>query len=194
MKSNEGSLKKSGNNMKWLDRLLRADDRQQKLLEAFFKEYKTWNWGDLGLKFAGWFCIGCSMIFQVIPWQSWDFETFSFDKFTIFVTVYLKMIGIDTIMRGYKDFTENPGGRKRKRFGEILKCVPVSVHQLSVFRLKRAIPFCFKLSVITLAFQVIGALIVYHGITAGNILFPLVGTFMIPIAGVIITESTQRFR
>ncbi len=191
MKSNEGSIKKSGNNMKWLDRLLRADDRQQKLLEAFFNEYKTWNWGDLGLKIGGWFVIGLSMIFQVVPWQSWDIKA---DRFMIFMAVYLKMVGIYVFMGGYETFKENPGEQKVNHFGDILKYVPVSMRQLAVFRLKRAIPLCFKLSVITLVFQVTCALIAYHGITAGNILFPLVGTLIIPIAGGIIVEYTRLLR
>ncbi|MBR1599792.1 MAG: hypothetical protein IJ661_12895 [Lachnospiraceae bacterium] len=177
--------------MKMIDRILRADERQQKLLEEFFKEFATWNWSDLGRKIVGGLFIGIGIIWQIFPWHWWELPH---DMTMIWMAVSFEIIGIGTYLRGYRDYTDYPEDQRIRSFDDIFAFIPLSGWQLSVFRLKKAISLCFKLSAVTLVFQVMIAVAVYHEITAGNILLPAVGTFTIPVLSSLIEEYRSRRR
>lgn len=158
----------------WLNRLLKADARQQRMLEAFYKEYGTFTWSDMGAKLIGGFFIFISMIFQIIPWQEWEFPG---DRYMIYMAMYLELMAIYLLMSRYTTYSEE--GRY-KMFSELFCYIPISRRQISVFRQRRVILLCFKLMVVVLACQVCFALTFYHTLSVWNVLFPIVGTFLLP--------------
>ena len=150
-----------------LDQLFHTEEIQQQRIEAFFKEETTWCPEHVLSNFlAGFFLILC-IIFQMIPYQSWDMSE---DKSTFFVMSFLGILGAYFYIQKYSIFNENG---KQRNIGELLRYLPVSYKQLYYFRLKKIIRLCIKLTVVGMFFQTMFALSFMHGFSAMNLLWPL---------------------
>ena len=160
------------------------DEREQNIIDKFYKEFFTWSAEDVGYKIvAGIFLFfhGCFMAF---PYQSVK------DSEILLVQCFAYM-GYFMYITPYLHFTEKGKVTKLK---EKLKYLPVSRKQLRLYRLRRLWVFSLKLFAVYFLLQLFFTLVTYHELTLGNFLYPLLCGLIFPVTAnslVVALENTD---
>ncbi len=162
---------------KWLDHILHADEKQQKKLEAFFKEETTWCPEHVLSNFLAAFFLVLFTVFCVMPYQTWDFS--SDDRALLFGMAYCGVLGFSFYLQKYNTFSMV--GNYRRRVDELLQYLPVSNRQLHIFRLKKMIRLCIRLAGVTIGCQTLFTLAFMHTYSVINLLWPLLLVFIVPV-------------
>ncbi len=146
------------------------DKKQQQLLDAFFNEFFTWSADNVGYWIVAAIFLFFHGLFLSFPYQGMDdselllFQGFAYLGYFMYITPYLH-------------FTEKGRVTKLK---EKLKYMPISRKQLYLYRLRKLLIFSLKLLAVYLLLQLFFSLVVYHEITLGNFLYPLLCGFVFP--------------
>ncbi len=154
------------------------DEKQQKILDSFYGEMKTWSPESYGYRLVCWIMLICTAIFICFPWQE-----LSVDDDMRFVLVYLCMFGSMQgvfYVRPYIRFNEN---RKETMLCKKLKFLPISLREVKIYCLRKILRFQSKLLVVYIIGQILITGIAGFGIGIGNLLYPVVMGFVVPVVG-----------
>ena len=160
--------------------MIKADEKQQELLERFFKEETTWQAEHVGYAMIAWIFIGISIIFFLIPFQEWPIGK---DRNIRLIMYGMELIGITYSIQKYRSFSET--GKVRQIY-EILKTMPINYEQLTIFKLRKVFKTCLILTGITLFSQLLFALTCFHTVSLENILIPVISQLLIPMVYIFI--------
>ena len=156
--------------------MMKIDKKQQKKLEDFFKEENTWFPGPMGYKMVSIIILGITMLLFLLPYQIWELPE---DGITIFLMYALEMMGFSYYIMQYTHYSEE---KKNKSLSNIFKNLPVSRRQMAIYRVRKAVGICKWLAGITIIVQSLCAIAFMKTFSIGNIAFPLVFQFVLPVA------------
>lgn len=124
----------------------------------------------------------CSIFVLFIPWQSISEEG---GVIGVGVWMWMVIIAVAYYIQQYRICKE---GKKQIKMSEKLRFFPVSKQDMKLFYMKKIIRFSMVVCSICIVAQVLLALMFYHSLTWGNLLYPLFLTFLLPVAlnGVVI--------
>lgn len=148
------------------------DEREQNIIDKFFKELFTWSATDVGYKIAAGIFLFIHGCFMAFPYQDIKdseillVQCFAYMGYLMYITPYLQ-------------FTEKGRVTKLK---EKLKYLPVSGKQLRLYRLRKLLKFSVKLFAVYLLLQLFFTLVIYHKLTLGSFLYPLLCGFVFPVS------------
>jgi len=151
--------------------VIQEEQRQGEILETFFKEMKSYNMGG-----ENWILVILMEVFVgallCIPYQ---------EVVTMEIWIHISMLsiyGTMAYMLGYMHFMESG---KTHIIYEKIKYLPISWGTLFKWRMKRLLRFCAKRTCVFLGLQILFSLLCFREITIGNILYPLLIVFVIPV-------------
>ena len=147
------------------------DQKQQKVIAEFFKDFHSWSASNIGMWIGAGFFIMFQLIFMWIPYQ--DMAEDNLSGLMLIFSVW----GAFLYILPYVSY--NVMGKQYRIYDKI-KYFPVSLQQLRLFRLKKLAKFCSITFVVFLAGQLLFSYIGYHEIGIGSILYPVIGGFLIP--------------
>lgn len=148
------------------------DEREQNIIDKFFKEFFTWSADNLGYKIVAGFFLFIHGCFMAFPYQD-------IKDSEILLMQFFAYMGYFMYITPYLQFTEKGRVLKLK---EKLKYLPISRKQLRLYRLRKLIIFSIKLLAVYLLLQLFFTLVIYHELTLGNFLYPLLCGFVFPVA------------
>lgn len=158
-----------------MSKIMKADQKQQELLQQFFKEETTWCPEHVGYHLAAVILIGISMILCMMPYQIWDFPE---DSQVCFIWIMLYLMGVTYYMQKYNNYKE---GTKTKAVYDILRYLPVSRRQFQIYTMNKIVKLCGRVTVAVVCCQTVFALAFMHTFSIGNILLPLAINFILPV-------------
>lgn len=145
------------------------------LLDEFFKNRETWSPNSYGYKIISVILLSLSIFILIMPYQIWEG-----DYISVIFLFYLELIGLETYLKPYCNFWEDNG--KIVRVYDILKYLPISHRQLLGYRWKKLIKLCLRLTGITMFCQIAFSFAFLHTVSWGNILMPLLCSFVLPVS------------
>lgn len=156
-----------------------VDKKQQKMIENFFAEKKTWSVEDIGMKFGACFVMIIGNLMFLIPIQD-----FLHDGFVLFYTWFILYL---TGVRLYLDnfFTFRQDGKKKVLYN-VVKGSPIKLNQLIIYQIRKVSSLCKWYAGVGMICQVGFAYVLYHQVTLENILVPIVMLWLIPTATVVL--------
>ncbi len=153
-----------------------CDEKQQKMLDSFYGEMKTWSPESYGYRMLCWIAVLFTTIFVCFPWQ-----VILCDDDIHFMLMYLCLFAIMQgvfYVRPYICFKEN---RKDTALCKKLKFLPVSLAEVRIYSLRKSLRFQSKLLAVHMVGQLLFTVIAGCGIGIGNLLYPVVIGFVVPI-------------
>lgn len=168
-----------------MSKIMRADQKQQELLQQFFKEETTWCPEHVGYHIAAVIVIGISIIPCIMPYQVWDFPE---NSPVCFSCIMLYLLGVTYYMQKYNNYKE---GTKTKAVFDILRYLPVSRRQFQIYTMKKIVKLCGRVTVIVMCCQTVFAIAFMHTFSIGNILFPFAVNFIFPVLYIGILTTIQ---
>lgn len=171
-----------------MSRIMKADRKQQELLQQFFKEETTWCPEHVGYHIAAVILISISMILCIMPYQAWDLPK---DSSVCFSWTMLYLMGVTFYMQKYNNYKE---GTKTKAVYDLLRYLPVSHRQFQIYTMKKIVKLCSLATAIAVCCQTVFALAFMHTISIGNILLPLAVNFILPVLYIGILTTIQTIR
>lgn len=150
-------------------------NRQQQILEMFFKEFLSWKADNIGVWIAAVMLEILQGICFCIPYQMVGKSDM---ELLIGIELFCGVFGTMTYLMPYVRFTEKKG---QVNIYKKLKYLPVSLKEIRIFRLKKLVRFCFRLFLIFLAVQLFLVLLCYHQIALGNLWYPFVFGFLLQL-------------
>lgn len=158
-----------------------TDDRQQQCLEKFFEKEKLWNPDYIIGKYIAYMVVIISLIGLVFPYQVWWQECESvyegMKTFGLYVMVYLLGLSLYSQM-----FTSYNGPKKGRKLGEIVQNLPVLTVQTAIFKARKMLKICIRMTAIAAAGQTFFAIVILHTFSIGNILIPFAALYVLPAA------------
>lgn len=154
--------------------MIKAEEKQQKLLEDFFEEQTVWYPDHVLQKFLAWILLGISMGIWIVPYQVWAFPEHSF----LFTMYGLGIMGLSFYMQRFNTYKEE---NKMKVVGELLKYLPVSNRQICIFRIRKMKKICIRLTGISAVCQTVFSIAFMHTFSVYNIIFPIAGGYVLPV-------------
>jgi hypothetical protein len=157
--------------------MIKFDQRQQTVLERFFKEETTWFPEHVTANFVMCLMVGISMILLVFPTRAMDGR----DDIMCMVLVPLMIynLGVQIFVskfEGYRDET-NQG---RSMF-ELLRYLPVQREQLCLFCVRKMWRICLPLTLVTIVLRNVFSIRFYHTMSLYDFIIPLVGMLLAPL-------------
>ncbi len=166
--------------------MMKADLKQQELLDKFYKEETTWCPEHVGYHLVSAIWIGISMLSSVMPYQVWKFPE---DKSVCLIWSMLYVMGVLYYMQKYTSYTE---GRKAKSVYDVIRYLPVGAGQIRIYIMRKVIRLCAILTVVVICCQTVFAAIFMHTFSVMNVLLPLGIHFLLPVAAVGIITRVLR--
>lgn len=154
---------------------------QENKLNAFYKEYlKKAEDEKLASNLITGIMLFCGIFVFLIPWQSIEAEGNE-----VGIWVWIMIMAVTFYTQRYRFCNE---GKKQIKLSEKMRFFPISKKEIKKFHMRKIIQFCSVICCTCVVGQVIFALLFYHSLTWGNLLYPLYLTFLIPVAlhGVVI--------
>lgn len=156
--------------------MMRVDEKQQELIDSFFKEWTTWCPEHIGYHLIAVICIGLSALVQCMPYQIWNV----LEDFPALLSMYaLELAGITNYRKKFILYKE---GSREKKIDEVLKYLPVSYTQFCIFKIRKAVKLYLWLTGAIMVCQTFFAIAFLHTFSIGNILLPFIADFIIPLA------------
>jgi len=149
------------------------DKKQQEVLDSFFRELFTWDMTNVGLWLVTGFMELVLGVLMFVPWKELEGPLRG-------LAFAMSIMGANWYLMAY--FQIQDGGKQCKVY-EKLKYLPVSLQQIRLFRLKKLVNFCGKLTVVFLVAQLLSALIVRE-FSLVNILYPVFFGLLVPVVTV----------
>lgn len=166
---------------------MKVDEKQQKMITRLFKEWTSWCPEHVGNNFIAAILIGISMIFWIMPYQIWEWEDYE-----VWGIIYMgELIGISFYAQKFIYYKE---GTKMKKLYEVFRNLPVSYTQLHIFRIRKIMKLCLWLTGSTVICQIVFAAVFLHTFSMGNICYPFLGHFIIPLLSISGTEFYEEMR
>lgn len=159
---------------------------QDQLLDNFFKNKELWWPNSYGCKIASVIMLPLAMILFILPYQSWEG-----DYQGLFISVYLEWMGLAMYLKPYYNFMGDDG--KIVRVYDIVKYLPVSYKQIILYRWKKMIKLCLRLTGIAMFCQILFSFAFLDTVSLGNILAPLLCCFILPVSVTIIINCINVF-
>ncbi len=154
---------------------------REQMLEQFFKEFFTWKADNIGIWIVAGMLEFVCVILMCIPFQNMQ------EDGLMGIAAILAVGGAWYYINPYI-FYLNEG--KRNRIYHVINYLPVSLKELRLFRLKKVTLFCVKIFLVFLVGQMIFALIFFHGISWGNLIYPFVCGLVAPMLSATISVWT----
>lgn len=166
------------------------DKKQQRMLDAFFKEFFTWNVQHVGMWLLTGIMILSFVCFMMVPYQ----EIVAPSEEHVNIEAWLILMGIAGLnyyLMPYSRYNDGTKGRFIYIY-EKIKYLPVSLKELRIFRIRKVFWFCLKLFVVLLIGQLVFAEIGFGEIVLGNFLYPFIFAFLIPFClSVVVILATK---
>ena len=154
---------------------------REQVIDKFFKEFFTWKADNIGMWIVAGFmeviCVGL----MCIPFQN------MIEEGLVGIAAILAVSGAWYYINPYIFYMDEG---KRRRIYYVINYLPVSLKELRIFRLKKVTLFCVKMFLIFLVGQMIFALIFFHGISWGNLIYPFVCGLVAPMVSAAISIWT----
>lgn len=150
-----------------------VDNRQQFMLEEFYKREKIWGADNYLCGFAAGIVLVIAAILLIMPVQVWEG-----DYGMIGYCLLLELMGMGLYIRQYCMFREDG---KNKSVHEILCFAPVSYWQFVLYMLKRLFRLCLCMTGVAMSCQVVFALAVLDTFSVWNLLMPLLCCLVLPM-------------
>ena len=154
----------------------KIDDRQQKMIEAFFKDELSRDQNAPLLKYVCCLFVGISMFLILVPFLTWenDGTYLSVFGFIIFAG------GLSINTSKYKTRAVSDTNRYI-RFSAVLQYLPVDMLQLVIFRIRKSIKPCVICMSISIVFRCLVSYGAYGIISVWDIVLPLIAMIITPI-------------
>lgn len=147
---------------------------QEMLLDNFFKNKELWWPNSYGCKIAAVIILPLAMIILLIPYQSWEG-----DYQCLLISFYLEWMGLAMYLKPYHNYMGDDG--KIVRIYDIVKYLPVSYKHIVIYRWKKMMKLCLRMTGIAMACQVLFSFAFLDTVSLGNILAPLLCCFILPV-------------
>ena len=147
--------------------------KQQTLLEHFFAEEKIWYPDYYLLCVVGGIVFVLTMFLYIMPFQIWEG-----DYTPLLTMLCMELIGVETYLGRYCGFKAE--GKIRDVY-EVLRQLPVSRRQLKIYRVRKLLKLCLKMTGTAVICQIAFAGVFMHTFSVGNILMPAVCCFLMPM-------------
>lgn len=154
-----------------MDKKQFIDRKQQILLDKFFAEEKIWNPNYWGNCLAGGIMFVIAMFLFIMPIQLWEG-----DYTPLFTMLIMELIGLEVYLGRYCQFREE----KIVNVYDVLKQLPLSRRQLKLYRVRKLLKLCLKMTGTAVICQTAFAGVFMHTFSVGNILMPVVCCFLVP--------------
>lgn len=155
-----------------------CDEKQQKILDSFYGEMNTWSPESCGYRIVSWICVAVMLIFVCFPYQE-----ISEDMMSLMVMVVVfGMNGCFYHIKQYIRFNEN---QKETNLSVKLKYLPVSLREVRIYCMRKALKFQTKLFVVLLLGQIMFVGVSGNSLELANFLYPIIMGVVVPIAGVV---------
>lgn len=171
-----------------MSKIMKAHQKQQELLQQFFKEETTWCPEHVGYHIAAVILIGISMILCMMPYQVWDLPG---DSQVCFIWIMLYLMGVTFYMQKYNNYKE---GTKTKAVYDILRYLPVSRRQFQIYIMNKIVKLCGRVTAVVVCCQTVFAIAFMRTFSIGNILLPLAVNFIFPVLYIGILTTIQTIR
>lgn len=149
------------------------DKKEQTLLEHFFAEEKIWYPDYWGLRFAGSLMFVIAMFLFVMPFQIWEG-----DYTPLMTMLVLELAGVELYLDRYCRFRAEG---KIWDVYEVLRQLPLSHRQLKIYRVRKLLKLCLKMTGTAVICQTASAGVFMRTFSMGNILMPVVFCFLVPM-------------
>ena len=123
---------------------LQIDEKQQKQIEAFFKEETTYFPDHMMNDYAYYILAACSLLLLLPPLRVWEG-----DKYLSIMGPYLYVMGVALSTVRYSRFKEKLSG-KILSVSQLLCYLPVERTQLVLFRIRRVLKRCVPYTAVVL--------------------------------------------
>lgn len=150
-----------------------SDKKQQTLLEHFFTEQKIWYPDYWGLCLAGGIMFVLAMFMFIMPIQLWEG-----DYTPLLTMLCLELIGVELYLGRYCSFRAEG---KIWDVYEVLRQLPVSRRQLKIYRVRKLLKLCLKMTGTAVICQTAFAGVFMHTFFIGNIVMPVVCCLLTPM-------------
>lgn len=159
--------------------MMGIDEKQQFLLDQFYKKEKLWGADYYLSDVVSGIILSITMIMLIMPVQLWEG-----DVTAIGIALILELMGMECYVRRYLWLRENG---VNKSVYQIVRLVPVSRRQFVWYILKKLLRLCFCLTGVSAACQVVFALAFLDTFSVWNLLAPAVCSLFLPM---VLTAST----
>lgn len=160
--------------------------KQEVLLDKFFSNVELWWPNSYGNKVVSFIMLPLAIFLLILPCQMWEG-----DYHLIIMVFLLEFMGLEMYLKPYFVFLDDSG--KIVRVDDIIRYLPVSYKQLTLYRWKKLIKLCLRLTGITMFCQVAFSFAFLHTVTWGNILMPLICTLILPVSMIILVNRKHCF-
>ncbi len=156
-------------------KVFKPDEKQQQILEDFFREETTYFPNHVLLKFMAYFLMSIGSILMLIPYGE-----IREDKSILGITAVLFMMGTYFYATQYATYTETLQN-KVVQVKELVKYLPVERMQITIFRIRKVLKPCLIYTFIVLALKCGIYYGAYGSIGAIDLLIPVLGMVVYPV-------------
>ena len=159
-------------------------NKQQLLLEKFYKEFLSWRAENIGMWIAAGFFLLLYSAGMLVPYQ----DVKAGDHAILISSIYSGIMGVYFYMLPYLQYKQD---NKMHRIYEKIQYLPISLKEIRIFRINKLVKFCLKLFPVYCILQILSSWLSYHEIGWGNIFHVVVFGLFLPIivVGVIIMHK-----
>ncbi|MGN0319958.1 MAG: hypothetical protein ACI4D1_03515 [Lachnospira sp.] len=164
--------------------MVKVDIRQQKALDNFFAEQRTWYPDNYMNNYIAALLIGLSMMLLVFPWNSvYDGDITPM----LIMPSYLYLLGVDFIAAKYRSYSEFTNGKKGlKRVSRLIAHLPVDRIQLVYYKINKIWKVCFVTTFICIAVRILISCLAYGNVSPLDIVLPLIIMIILPVFSTLI--------
>lgn len=160
--------------------------KQQKVLDAFFKDFFKKSNIHIGYWLAAGILLGASGLMLLFPYQAFSGE----DRGVMIVAGFTQLSGTVMYLSSYRNCT-NDRGMVIPLYSR-LQYLPISRDALAKYRFNKAVRLQVKVYVILQLGQLFFSIVTQHEVVIGNILFPFLASFAVPIVFLLVYRLMVR--
>ena len=157
-------------------KVFKVDNRQQKMIEAFFKEELSNDQNAPMFLYAAGILVFVSMILLLVPFRAWEDDGGYLAVMGYFI--FAGGLGINTAK--YKTRNVN-NTNQYVSFSSIMRYLPVEPFQLVIFRIRKNIKPCVICMSISLVFRCLISYAAYGTLSIWDMVLPVAGMLIIPV-------------
>lgn len=156
-------------------RMMSFRKAEQQALKCFFKKYSEKNGSQKMVWFLTGFCIFILGVWMALPYQLWGEDELNWPLLSCGFSV---SVAVTYLMPYLVRQGQIAGDRG---FGKVLRFMPVSKWDLYFFRVKKLTTFMGKVYVPLQILQLFFSIVCLHQVVLGNVLYPLLIVFLVPV-------------
>lgn len=157
------------------------DHKQEILLDEFFANKDLWFSNNYMNKICAYIILSTAAFLLLFPDQIWEG-----DHYCLLLCLYLELLGLESYLRPFRNYKRDDGNIIR--IHDIIRYIPISYKQVLLYRWKKLMKLCVRLTGIELLCQVVFSLAFLHTVSPGNILAPLLCGFVLPVSVIVLGD------